>query len=139
MDWWAANEEEYYALSTAQDGNPQPLAELINTKGQLDTLEARAFVSSLVMGKNHQKAGVKRTVPQQSKELTILMLVRGIQKEFDCGEHRARNVFLDRHPDICNNNETLRTYMRRAKDTLKHAVGRYPPAVVQKGTHSEPE
>ena len=54
IDWWAANEEEYYALSTAQDGNPQPLAELINTNGQLDTLEARAFVSSLVMGKNHQ-------------------------------------------------------------------------------------
>ncbi|WP_439117861.1 hypothetical protein [Nereida ignava] len=139
IDWWVANEEEYCALSTAQDGDPGPLAELIKTKGQLATLEARAFVLSLVMGKKDAKAGAKRTITQQSKELNILMLVRDIQKEFDCGEHRARNVFLDRHPDICDNNETLRTYLRRAKETLKQAVGRYPPAVVQKGTHSEPE
>jgi hypothetical protein len=138
LDWWCANVEEYCALGTAEDGNPMPLAEFIEVKGQLATKEARAFVASRIRGEKN-KTGAKRTGTQQAKEVGILGIIRGIQEEFRCGEHTARGVFLDRHSDICKNEETLRTYIRRAKKTLKQAFGREPPPVVQKGTHSEPE
>ena len=138
IDWWIANEEEYRALSDAEDGNPYPLAELIEAGGHLATKEARAFVVSRLKGLP-QKTGKKRTVAQQAKEVGILGIVRDIQREFSCGEHKARNVFLDRHPDICDNEETLRTYIKRANATLEQAFGRKPPSLVQKGNHSEPE
>jgi hypothetical protein len=138
LDWWFANEEEYRALSDAQDGDPVPLTQLIEAKGHLATIEARLFVVDRIEGIK-QKVGSKRTVTQQAKEVAILGMIRNIQKEFSCGEHTARGVFLDRHTDICGNEDTLRTYIRRAKLTLKQAVGREPPPVFQKGPHSEPE
>lgn len=136
IDWYFANEEEYRALHIAQDGDPVPLAELIEAKGHLATKEARAFVVSRIKGEKN-RVGAKRTIVQQVKEVGILGIIRGIQEEFHCGEHTARGVFLDRHSDICDNEETLKTYIRRAKQILKQAVGREPPPVVQKGTHSE--
>jgi len=45
IDWWAANEAEYRALSDAQDGNPNTLADLIRSVGTLKTREAREFVA----------------------------------------------------------------------------------------------
>ena len=138
IDWYFANEEEYCALSTAQDGNPIPLANLVEATGQLATKEARAFVASALKGEK-QKTGSKRTIAQQAKELAILGMIREIQRERNCGEHTAREVFLDRHSDICDNPETLRTYIRRAKGTLKQAFGRKPAPVVQNDKHSEPE
>jgi hypothetical protein len=138
LDWWCANAEEYCALTIAQDGNPMPLAEFIEVKGQLATKEARAFVASRIRGEKN-KTGAKRTTAQQAKEIGILGIIREIQDESQCGEHTARGLFLDRHSDICENEETLKTYIRRAKKTLKLAFGCEPPSVVQKGTHSEPE
>jgi len=139
LDWWFVNEEEYSALSDAQDGNLVPLAELIEAKGQLATIEAREFVASRLKGEKQKKVGAKRTIAQQAKEVGILGLIRDIQKKLGCGEHTARAVFLDRHSDICSNEETLKTYIRRAKLTLEEAFGRKPPPLVQKGPHSEPE
>jgi len=139
IDWWEANEAEYRALSDAQDGEPTNLADLIRSAGNLNTRETREYVADQLEGKTKQR-GSKRTIAQQVKELKILRLVREIQAELLCSEYRAREVFLDRYPDECNNNEdTLRTYIRRAKATLKAAVGREPPPVVQKRRNSEPE
>ena len=139
IDWWAANEAEYRALSDAQDGNPNTLADLIRSVGTLKTREAREFVADRLDGKKKQR-GSKRTVGQQAKELGILGMVREIQLELGCTEYHALGIFLDRYPNECGNNEdTLRTYIRRAKATSKAAVGREPPPVVQKRRNSEPE
>ena len=138
LHWYAANQEEYETLSLAKDGNPFPLADFIEAKGFLATNEARTFVASNLKGVK-KKSGGKRTVAQQAKEVGILGIVRDIQKELGCGEHTARAVFLDRYPHICQSDETLRTYLRRAKLTLKQAFGREPPPVVQEDGNPEPE
>lgn len=138
IDWWAANETEYRALSDAQDGDPVPLANLIRSVGRLEAWEARQFVADQLEGKKRQK-GSKRTIAQQAKEVGILGMVRDIQKELNCSENRALEVFLDRHPDATDNLDTLRTYVRRAKATLKAAFGREPEPLVQKRRISEPE
>ena len=138
-DWWEANEAEYSALSVAQDGNPTNLADLIRSAGILKTRETREFVADRLEGKKKQR-GIKRTIAQLTKELRILGMVREIQAELECSEYHALRIFLDRYPDECGNNEdTLRTYIRRAKATLKAAFGREPPPVVQKRRNSEPE
>ena len=139
IDWWVANEAEYRALSDAQDGNPTTLADLIRSAGTLKTRETREFVADRLEGKKKQR-GRKRTIAQQAKELGILGMVREIKAELECSEYHALGIFLDRYPNECGNNEdTLRTYVRRAKATLKAAVGREPPPVVQKRRNSEPE
>lgn len=138
LDWWAENEAEYRALSYAEDGNPVPLAELIRSVGNLATQEARAFVADRLEGKKKRR-GLKRTIAQQAKEVGILGIVRSIQDELGCSEHRAMSVFLDRHPDECSDLDTLKTYVRRAKATLKEAFGREPPSKVQKSANTEPE
>ena len=139
IDWWIANEAEYRALSDAQDGNPTTLANLIRSAGILKTRETREFVADRLEGKKKQR-GSKRTIAQQAKEVGILGMIREIQTELECSEYHALGVFLDRYPKECGNNENnLRTYIRRAKATLKAAVGREPPPVVQKRRNSEPE
>lgn len=139
IDWWIANEAEYRALSDAQDGNPTTLANLIRSAGILKTRETREFVADRLEGKKKQR-GSKRTIAQQAKEVGILGMVREIQAELECSEYHARGIFLDRYPNECGNNEdTLKTYIRRAKATFKAWVGREPPPVVQKRRNSEPE
>jgi hypothetical protein len=139
IDWWVANKAEYCALTDAQDGNPNTLADLIRSDGTLKTREAREFVADRLEGKKKQR-GNKRTVAQQAKELGILGMIRDIQTELECSEYHALGIFLDRYPNECGNNkDTLRTYIRRAKTTLKAWVGREPPPVVQKRRNSEPE
>ena len=138
LDWWVVNQEEYEALTRAQDGDPSSLAQIIEAEGQLATREAREFVAARLKGEK-LKSGSKRTVVQQAKELGILSLVREIQEELNCGEHTARDIFLERYEDICSNEDTLKTYVRRAKVTLEQMFGRKPPPVVQKGLNSEPE
>lgn len=138
LNEWMANKEEYDALHIAEDGNPFPLADYLENKGYLATKEARAYVASRVRGEKKRRGG-KRTIAQQAKEVGILGILRDIQKELSCGEHTARAIFLDRHPDICENEETLKTYLRRAKKTLKQMFGREPPPVVQERGNSEPE
>ena len=139
IDWWVANEAEYCALTDAQDGNPNTLADLIRSDGTLKTRETREFVADRLESKKKQR-GSKRTVGQQAKELGILGMVREIQLELGCTEYHALGIFLDRYPNECGNNEdTLRTYIRRAKTTLTAAFGRKPPPVVQKRRNSEPE
>jgi len=137
IDWWAAHETEYRALSDAEDGNPTPLADLIMTVGHLATQEARQFVADRLEGREKPK-GSKRTIAQQAKELGILSMIRNIQEELGCSEYHARGIFMNRHPDITNNEDTLKTYIRRAKDTLKEMMGRKPPPVVQKRRNPEP-
>lgn len=138
LDWWAVNEAEYRALNDAEEGNSVPLAKLIRSVGSLETQEAREFVADRLEGKKKPK-GNKRTVAQQSMELGILALVRDIQKELDCSEYRALEVFLDRYPHVTRELETLRTRIRKAKATLKQAFGREPEPLVQKRRISEPE
>lgn len=138
IDWFFANQEEYNALSDAEDGNPVPLANFIQANGYLATIEARAYVASQIKGEK-KKRGAKRTVAQQAKEIGILGLVRDIQQEFNCGEHTARNVFLDRYPDICRNEDTLKTHVNRAKKTLEQIFGRKPGKAVQETENPEPE
>ena len=138
LDWWIENEVEYRALSDAQDGNPFPLAELIRNVGNLATQEARAFVADRLEGKRKRR-GLKRTVVQQAKEVGILGIVRGIQEELGCSEHRAMSIFLDRHPDACSDQDALKTYVRRAKATLKEAFGHEPLPVFQKSRNPEPD
>jgi hypothetical protein len=142
LDWWSVNEAEYSALSDAQDGSPVPLANLIRSVGRLETLEAREFVADRLEGKKQQR-GRKRTIEQQAKELGVLSLVRGIQKELECSEYRALEVFLERYPDVFKDkgnggqNEALRTCIRRAKEFLKEAFGREPPPLGQKRRNSD--
>lgn len=138
IEWWAINEREYRALIDAEDGNPIPLAKLIKEVGHLATKEAREFLADHLEGKK-KKRGVKRTAAQQAKELGILGMVREIQDELGCGEHKAMSIFMDRHPDICENADTLKTYLSRAKSTLKEIFGRKPSPVVRKRPNSEPE
>ena len=130
IEWFFLNEEEYSALIDAEDGNPEPLSEIINGRGYLRTVEAREYVSSVLLGKPKRR-GAKRTVSQQAKEVFILWEIFAIQRELDCGEHKARLVFLERRPDVCTNEDTLKTYVRRAKETLTKAFGR-PPSVGSK-------
>lgn len=142
LDWWSVNEAEYSALSNAQDGNPVPLANLIRSVGRLETREARHFVADRLEGKKKRK-GMKRTIAQQAKELGVLSLVRNIQKELECSEYRAREVFLERYPDVFKDkgnggqNEALRTCIRRAKELLKKAFGREYPPLGQKRRNSD--
>ena len=138
LDWWVENEAEYRALSEAEDGNPSPLAELIRNLGSLATQEARAFVADRLEGKKKRR-GRKREIVQQADELGILGVIRDIQNELGCGEHRAMIVFLERHPNECKSDETLKTYVRRAKASLKEMIGREPPRKVQKSPNTEPE
>jgi hypothetical protein len=138
IDWFFANQEEYEALSAAEDGNPVPLADFIEANGYLATKEAQAYVASQIKGEK-KKRGAKRTVAQQAKEIGIFGLLRDIQREFNCGEHTARNVFLDRHSDICSNEDTLKTHVNRAKNTLEKIFGRKPGKVVQETENPEPE
>ena len=139
LDWWAVNEAEYNALGYAEDGNPVPLANLIRSGGRLETIEARKFLADMLEGKKKQK-GRKRTVAQQAKELGILGIIWDIQREFECSETRALEIFLDRYPKECGNSlDTLRTYVRRAKATYKAIAGREPNPVVQKRGISEPK
>lgn len=139
LDWWAVNEAEYRALSDAEDGNPVLLAKLIRSAGRLETREAREFVADRLEGKKKRK-GSKRTIGQQARELAIFGMVRDIQKELECSEYHALQVFLDRYPAECAGNlETLRTYIRRAKGALKATFGREPEPLVQKRRISEPE
>lgn len=137
LDWWAANEAEYRALTDAEDGNPAPLASLIRSVGRLETREAREFVADRLEGIKKRR-GNKRTVAQQAKELGILGLVRDIEKELECSEYQALQVFMDRYPHITYNIDTLKTYVRRAKATLNAIAGRKDPSVVQKRRNSEP-
>jgi hypothetical protein len=138
MEWWIANEEEYRALSNAEDGDPFPLADLIEAKGEIATKEARAFVASRLKGEKKKRGG-KRTIAQQAKEIGIFWMVRDIQKELNCGEHTARMVFLERHSDICSNDDSLNTYLKRAKKNLKQMVVRKTRPKVQETDNPEPE
>jgi hypothetical protein len=137
LDWWAINEAEYRALSDAQEGNPVPLANLIRSVGRLETREARDFVADRLEGKPKQK-GSKRTITQQTKEFGILGMIWEIQRELECSEYRALQVFMDRHPDITDNIDALKTYVRRGKATWKAIAGREPPPMVQKRRNSAP-
>jgi polyhydroxyalkanoate synthesis regulator phasin len=138
IDWWLANEDEYRALTNAEDGDPKALSDLMIQRGFLATKEAREFVAAHIRGEKKRR-GAKRMARQQAKEVGILGMVREIQRELNCGEHTAREVFLDRHPDICDNQDTLKTYLRRAKETLEQAFGRRVRPVVQKSGNPEPE
>lgn len=138
LDWWVENEAEYRALSYAEDGNPVPLADLLRSVGNLATIEARIFVADRLEGKKRQR-GLKRTIAQQAREVAILGTVRSIQDELGCGERRAMSVFMDRHPNECSDDDTLKTYVRRAKATLSKAFGRELPRKVQKSRNTEPE
>jgi hypothetical protein len=136
IDWWSLNITEYEALTTAEDGNPVPLANLIRETGRLATREAREFVADRLEGKK-KKQGAKRTVAQQARELGILLVIRDIQKELQCGEPTAMAAFMDRYPNEARSINTLITYLRRAKATLKNAVGREPPPVILETPNSE--
>jgi hypothetical protein len=138
LDWWAVNEAEYNALSYAEDGNPVPLADLIRSVGRLETGEARDFVADRLEGKPKQK-GSKRTVAQQAKEFGILGMIWGIQRELECSEYKALHAFLDRYPDITDDIDTLKTYVRRAKATWKAISGREPPPRFRKGAIQNPD
>ncbi len=124
LDWWAANEVEYRALIDAQDGEPARLADLVRS-APLATREAREFVADRLEGKKKQR-GRKRTAEQQATEIGILMVIRDIQREQRCSEYRAMIVFLDLHPRECDNLDTLKTHIRRAKESLRQIFGREP-------------
>lgn len=135
FDWYFDNEAEYDALHDAQDGNIEILAAHIEKNGVLWTEEARAFVAARLRGEK-QKRGQKRTVAQQGKELAIFGIIRRLQIDFSCSEYRACELFLEMHPEF--DKDALRTYIRRAKQTLKAALGREPPPLVPKTKNSEP-
>jgi hypothetical protein len=138
LDWWAINEAEYNALCYAEDGNPVPLADLMRSVGRLETREARDFVADRLEGKPKQK-GIKRTVAQQAKEFGILGMIWEIQRELECSEYKALNVFMDRYADITNDIDTLKTYLRRAKATWKAISRREPPPRLGKGAIQNPD
>jgi ribosomal 50S subunit-associated protein YjgA (DUF615 family) len=62
-------------------------------------------------------------------------MVREIQEKESCSEERAMDILLDSYPDI--NRDTLKTYIRRAKQSLTDFFGRKPSPVVQKTAISE--
>lgn len=136
LDWIVANWDEYVALHRAQDGDPTLLAKWIVENGELATKEARQYVSDRLLGKS-LKRGAKRTIAQLAKELGILGLIQDIQKEHHCGEPTARKHFLDRYPDICRNEDTLKTFIRRAKETLTEMRSRVSDTAVLKTENSE--
>lgn len=126
FEWYFDNEAEYDALIEAEDGNIEKLAAHVEKYGVLWTKEARNFVAARLRGEK-QKRGLKRTVKQQAKEVAIFGIIREIQIDRSCSEYRACEIFLELHPEF--NDDTLRTYIRRAKQTLKEAFGRNPPPV----------
>ena len=136
ITWLCANLEEYNALFDAEDGNPFALAEHVERKGFLATDEARAFVAARLRG-DKKRRGVKRTVAQQAKEVGILGMVRGIQRERNCSEYAACMLFLEQHSNICGDYDALRTHLRRAKGFFKDCLGREPAPLVQKSGNSE--
>jgi hypothetical protein len=138
LDWYVANEEEYRALISAEDGNLWPLAAYVERVGFLATEEARAFVAARLRG-DKRKRGQKRTIQQQTKEIIILGLVRHIQAEQACSEYQASQVFIELHGDLCNDENSLKTILAKAKDTFKTALGKAPPPVVLKKANSTPE
>lgn len=135
FDWFFENEAEYEALIEAEDGNIEKLAAHVEEYGILRTAEARKFVAARLRGEK-RKRGLKRTAKQQSKEIMILGDIRELQMDYLCSEHKACEIFLELHPEF--NEDTLRTYIRRAKQTLKEMFGREPPPVVPKMKNSEP-
>ena len=122
LRWYLENQDELGAPVTAADGNPEALAASVEVGRTFTTEGARAIVAARFRGK--KKSGQKRTVAQLTKEVIILGLVRGIQTGLDCGEQSARKVLLERHADLTDNEDTLKTYLRRAKLHLKRSPGR---------------
>jgi hypothetical protein len=134
LDWLFVNLDEYRALATAEDGNPEPLATFVEEHGTLATLEGRRFVAARLRGEP-LKRGAKRTVHSMADQIALLAVIRDIQRESDCSEYRATQIYLDRHPD--KNPETVASDIKRAKATLKKIFGR-APSVVQKSGNSAP-
>lgn len=123
------NEAEIRALLAAEEGDFEMLAAYIEEGGVLRTKEGRDFVGDRLRGKK-QKRGKKRTLAQEAKEINLLIIIRGIQQDFSCSEYRACEILLDACPNL--DRDALRTYLRRAKQTLDDAFGKEQPTTVPK-------
>jgi hypothetical protein len=130
------HDKEYRCLLAAEEGNSEPLAELIEREGCLATPEAREYVAARLRGEK-KKRGNKRTLGQIKMELNLLQEIRMIEKDLGCTEYKAIKVYLASHPDM--NEDSLKTYLKRAKESLEKTPGLEQLAIgVQKSGFSEP-
>tara|TARA_B110000879_G_scaffold109070_1_gene146364 strand:+ start:164 stop:598 length:435 start_codon:yes stop_codon:yes gene_type:complete len=106
LDWYVENYEEYKALIKAQDGNPADLANFIEKNGNIRTAETRKFLSDILMGKP-KKRGLKKTIGQQSKELSIFGIIQDIMKEQGVSKNKAIDIYCN-EIDLKTPRETIR-------------------------------
>lgn len=107
---------ELSALASAEEGNPDLLAEFVLKNGFLQTEEARAFVASRIRGEP-KKRGNKRTRAQKYRDIRYLIACREIQQELGCTEYAAMKAMVEHVPKL--NAETLKSIIQRAKADLK--------------------
>ncbi len=117
---YAKHQDEYLCLLAAEEGDQEPLAQLIEQRGCLATPEAREFVAARLRGEKKTR-GSKRTLVQISSDLGILDDVLAIRAEHGCTEYRAKLVYLNDHPDL--NEDTLKTILSRAKKWTRENDG----------------
>jgi hypothetical protein len=127
--------DELNALRRAEDGDPSKLAQWVESGKPLQTEVAREFVAKKLRGETKGRRAPRRTHAQKNLELNYLLAIRDIQRELGCSEYRARNLFLSKHSSMPE--DTLKTYIRRAKQTLSEKLP--VPTEVQKWGNSEPE
>lgn len=123
FEYYDAHRVEVDACISAEEGDYAPLAKLIQETGELKTEEARNLAARLV--KDLPRTVRRRTIDKQAQDVAIYSAVRRIQVNEGCSEYRAKLIFLEQHVEF--NEETLKTIIRRAKDTIQDYFGRRPP------------
>jgi hypothetical protein len=103
-------------LIKAQDGNPAVLANFIEKNGNIRTAETRKFLSDILMGKP-KKRGLKKTIGQQSKELSIFGIIQDIMKEQGVSKNKAIDIYCN-EIDLKTPRETIRDNEKKGEKLL---------------------
>lgn len=109
--------EELDALTKAKEGNATELAELIETKGELQTADARAYVAARVRGDPKRRLKCEANTFRRAR---LWLRVTEIVEEEGMTQAAALKLFMEENPII--GFDTIRSDFKRGGEELRKAL-----------------
>lgn len=108
------HKEELFALDAAEMGNAEHLAVLIQSKGELKTLDARNFVAARLRGEK-RKRGLKRTQDSIVRQIMVFQKANELMQEGGLTQSEAIQKLMDDGYVTSFSSETVRSDFTRGK------------------------
>lgn len=109
------HERELAALEAAEGGDADDLAQIIEEKGRLGTVEAREYVSARLQGVP-SKRGVKATEAKVIQRLQLFVDVTDLMIRYQLNQSQAIRKYMDEALDFPTSFDSVRSEFQLGRD-----------------------